>query len=48
MAAGSLDDSGDLRTVGHIFVAEAGNYYELDDGLPRFKGGSDGALDANG
>ena len=45
VAAGSLDDSGGLRTVGHIFVAEAGDYYRLDDGLPRFDYGSGGALD---
>jgi hypothetical protein len=45
VAAGSLDDSGDLKTIGHIFMAEAADYYQIDDGLPRFAGGSGGALD---
>jgi hypothetical protein len=45
VAAGSLDDSGGLKTIGHIFMAEAGDYYQIDDGLPRFPGGSGGALD---
>lgn len=45
VAAGSLDDSGDLKTIGHIFMAEAAHYYQIDDGLPRFEGGSGGALD---
>ncbi len=45
VAAGSLDDSGGLKTIGHIFMAEAGGYYQVDDGLPRFPGGSGGALD---
>ena len=26
------------RLAGHIFVAEKGDYYELDDGLPQFAG----------
>lgn len=45
VAAGSLDDSGDLKTVGHVFVAEAGRYYAIDDDLPRFDQGNDGALE---
>jgi hypothetical protein len=45
VAAGSLDDSGGLKILGHIFMAEAANYYQIDDGLPRFAGGSGGALD---
>jgi hypothetical protein len=45
VAAGSLDDSGDLKVIGHIFMAEAANYYQIDDGLPRFDRGSGGALD---
>ncbi|MEM7562273.1 MAG: GFA family protein, partial [Pseudomonadota bacterium] len=27
VAAGSLDDSGCLKTIGHVYVAEAGKYY---------------------
>ena len=37
VAAGSLDDSGGLTTIGHVFVAEAGTYYEIVDGLPRYQ-----------
>ncbi|HUV20961.1 MAG TPA: GFA family protein [Gammaproteobacteria bacterium] len=48
VAAGSLDDSGELKVIGHIFVAEAGSYYEINDGLPRFQGGSAGALEKDG
>lgn len=45
VAAGSLDDSAGLETIGHVYVAEAGAYYRIDDGLPRFAGGSGGALE---
>ena len=45
VAAGSLDDSRELKTVGHIFLAEAGKYYAVDDDLPRFPRGSGGALE---
>ena len=48
VAAGSLDDSGELKTIGHVFVSEAGRYYELNDGLPQFQGGNDGALESGG
>lgn len=47
VSAGSLDDSHGLKTVGHIFTAEAGSYYPIDDGLPSFAGGSQGAFDSN-
>jgi len=45
VAAGSLDDSGRLKVVGHIHMAESGKYYRVDDGLPCFDGGSGGAFD---
>ena len=47
VAAGSLDTTGDLKTVGHIFVAEAGEYYEITDELPQFEFGSGGALESD-
>lgn len=47
VAAGSLDDSRDLKTIGHVFVSEAGGYYEIDDGLPRFQTGNAGALESD-
>ena len=45
IAAGTLDDSDDLKTIGHIFVSEAGSYYRIDDGLPQFETGSAGKLE---
>jgi hypothetical protein len=36
IAAGSLDEPTGLRSVGHVYVSQAGDYYELlEDGLPR-------------
>ena len=43
--AGSLDAPTSLRTMGHIFVAEKPDYYEITDGLPQFEGSSDGKLE---
>ena len=45
VAAGSLDDSGSLQTIGHVFVAEAGSYYEIADGLPGYDQGNAGELE---
>ena len=45
VSAGSLDDSLELKTIGHVFVSEAGHYYEIDDGLPQFEYSNFGALD---
>ena len=48
IAAGSLDDGGrDLEIIGHVYVSEAGEYYEIDDTLPRFDTGSAGALETD-
>jgi hypothetical protein len=44
VSAGSLDDSADLTTIGHIYAGEKGGYYEISSGLPVFVKGSDGAL----
>ena len=36
VAAGTLDEPTRLRLLGHVYVAQAGDYYELpQDGLPR-------------
>jgi hypothetical protein len=36
IAAGTLDPPTGLRTVGHWYVHQAGDYYEVpDDGLPH-------------
>ena len=45
VAAGSLDDAGGLRIIGHVYVAEAGNYYEINDGLPQYEYGNAGELE---
>lgn len=33
--AGSLDDPTGLELIGHIFVADKGDYYAIADGLPQ-------------
>ncbi|MFD0985494.1 GFA family protein [Methyloligella solikamskensis] len=38
IAAGTLDPPTGLQTVRHIFVAEKGDYYEIEDDLPQFPG----------
>ena len=39
VAAGALDQPTRLRLLGHVYVAQAGDYYELlEDGLPRSEG----------
>ena len=40
--AGSLDEPSGLRLIGHIFVGEKGDYYEIADGLPQRERGTDG------
>lgn len=42
--AGSLDGPTGLRTIGHIFVGEKCDFYEITDGLPQYQASSDGAL----
>jgi hypothetical protein len=46
IAAGTLDGPTGLATVGHISVADAGDYYAIADDLPRFAGSDAGALDS--
>ncbi|MBT5435648.1 MAG: GFA family protein [Alphaproteobacteria bacterium] len=38
LLGGSIDDASGLRLTSHIFVEDKGSYYEIDDGLPQFKG----------
>ena len=42
IAAGSLDRPSGLRTSHHIFVADKGDFYEIDDGLPEMQAGHGG------
>ncbi len=44
IVAGSLDQPTGLETIGHIFVAEKSDFYNITDGLPQFDGSSDGQL----
>ena len=48
VSAGTLDDSAELETIGHVFVSEAGHYYRIEDGLPQFETGNAGALEDGG
>jgi len=45
--AGTLDDSGTLQTMGHIFVSGKGGFYQISDDLPRFEGSSEGKLEGD-
>lgn len=47
VSAGSLDDSGELKTIGHVYVSEAAKYYQINDELPSFETGSSGALESD-
>ena len=42
--AGSLDGPTGLKTIGHIFVGEKCDFYEITDNLPQYQSSSDGAL----
>ena len=48
IAAGSLDDSGNLRIIGHVYVSEAAKYYSIDDDLPCYEYGNAGELEPGG
>jgi len=38
IAAGSLDSPTGLKTIRHIFVADKGDYHEIQDGLEQLSG----------
>ena len=44
IVAGSLDGPIGLKTIGHIFVGEKPDYYDITDDLPKFEGSSNGQL----
>ena len=46
IAAGTLDQPSELKTIGHIYTAELADFYTLSDGLAEFEGSADGALDS--
>ena len=37
VAAGSLDEPTHLKTMGHIWLSQAGDYYSIDDELPKYQ-----------
>lgn len=37
VAAGSLDEPTQLQTMGHIWLSQAGDYYSIDDELPKYQ-----------
>jgi len=39
--AGTLDGPTGLKTRGHIFCADKGDYYDLNDDLPKYDGADD-------
>ena len=44
ISAGTLDAPTGLKTVGHVWVSQAGDYYEITDGLPKFAESHEGQL----
>jgi hypothetical protein len=42
--AGAFDSPSGLKGENHIFVADKGDYYEIDDGLPQFERSSPGIV----
>lgn len=42
ISAGSLDPPTGVKGAGHIWLSEAGDYYEIDDDLPKAEGSSHG------
>ena len=45
VAAGSLDTSTGLRTIGHVWVSQLADYESITDGLPQFPRSHGGKLD---
>ena len=39
VAAGSLDDTGDLEVIGHVWTSQISNYFKILDNLPQFDRG---------
>jgi hypothetical protein len=48
IAAGTLDSPSGLVTIGHIFTAEKGDFYDIADDLKQFPGSADGKMDTTG
>lgn len=48
VAAGTLDPPTGLRTAGQVYCDDAGDYYEIDQQLPRCRGSLDSRMVDNG
>jgi hypothetical protein len=44
ISAGTLDAPTGLTTIGHVWVSQAGDYYEITDDLPKFDESHEGQL----
>lgn len=47
ISAGSLDAGHGLRTIGHVYVSEAGEYYQISDKLPQYRFSNQGELESD-
>ncbi len=45
--AGSLDCPTDLKTIGHIFVSDKSDFYEINDDIQQFQASSNGKLEGD-
>ena len=45
--AGSLDCPTDLKTIGHIFVRDKSDFYEINDDIQQFQASSNGKLEGD-
>ena len=45
VSAGTLDAAHGLKTIGHVYVSEVGEYYEISDDLPQFELSNAGELE---
>jgi hypothetical protein len=39
VAAGSLDDPTQLQTIGHVWISQISDYYQIQDDLPKSEKG---------
>ncbi len=37
VAAGSLDDPINLETIGHVWISQIAEYYQINDDLPQYE-----------
>lgn len=44
ISAGTLDPPTGVKAVGHVWLSQAGDYYEINDDLPKAEGSSRGAF----